>query len=120
MFRNQIPEFPDFGRQGIPDSKKWLTNALPDLYPVANSEPQGWGLTFMLSASATGRSPGAAYWSGLPNCYWWCDREKGVAGLVVSQILPCGDLKVVELWAKIKMAVYREVDLSRSESSLKV
>jgi len=41
MFRNQIPEFLDFGRQGIPDSKKWPTNALPDLYPVANSEPQG-------------------------------------------------------------------------------
>lgn len=120
MFRNQIPELPDFGRQGIPDSKKWLTNALTELYPVAKGEPQGWGLTFMLSGSATGRSTGAAYWSGLPNCYWWCDREKGVAGLVTSQILPCGDLKVLELWAKVEMAVYGGLDSVSSEFASKV
>lgn len=24
----------------------------------------------------------------LPNLYWWADREKGVGGIVASQILP--------------------------------
>jgi hypothetical protein len=44
MFQNQIPEFPNFGRQGIPPAKADLTNPIPDLYP---GKEQGWGLTFV-------------------------------------------------------------------------
>jgi hypothetical protein len=107
MFRNQIPEFPDFGRQGIPDSKKWLTNPIPDIAPVEKGDPQGWGLTFMLTGGTAGRSSGSASWAGLANCFWLCDREKGIAGFITSQILPYGDLKVLELWAGIETAVYK-------------
>ncbi|KAI4864320.1 beta-lactamase family protein [Hypoxylon rubiginosum] len=111
MFANQIPRFPDFGRQGIPAAKPDLTNPLPDLYPVAGAPPQGWGLTFMLSGAnpATGRSDGTAYWAGLANTYWWCDRERGVAGLVCAQILPFLDAGVVDLWWKLEAAVFRHV-----------
>lgn len=57
MFKNQIPDFPNFGRQGIPAAKPDLTNPAPDIYPVAGNAPQGWGLTFMLSNGGhTGRS----------------------------------------------------------------
>lgn len=41
MFENQIPDFPNFGKQGIPDAKPDLTNVIPDLYPGTQ---QGWGL----------------------------------------------------------------------------
>jgi len=41
MFENQIPNFPNFGKQGIPAAKSDLTNAIPDLYPGSQ---QGWGL----------------------------------------------------------------------------
>lgn len=34
MFRNQVPDFPNFGRQGIPAAKPDLTNAIPEIYPV--------------------------------------------------------------------------------------
>lgn len=108
MFTNQIPNFPNFGRQGIPPSKPELTNPLPDLYPVADDAPQGWGLTFMLpNSDATGRSKGTAFWAGLANLWWWCDREKGVAGMVCSQILPFGDAKVLGLWAAVEQEVYK-------------
>lgn len=108
MFTNQIPNFPNFGRQGIPPSKPELTNPLPDLYPVADNAPQGWGLTFMLpNSDATGRSKGTAFWAGLANLWWWCDREKGVAGMVCSQILPFGDAKVMGLWAAVEQEVYK-------------
>ena len=33
MFKNQIPEFPDFARQGIPAAKSEQTNAMPEMYP---------------------------------------------------------------------------------------
>jgi hypothetical protein len=34
MFKNQIPNLPNFARNGIPDSKPWLTNPIPDLSNV--------------------------------------------------------------------------------------
>lgn len=108
MFRNQIPDFPNFGRQGIPDAKPDLTNPLPDLYPVPGSPPQGWGLTFMLSnGGATGRSTSTGFWAGLANCWWWCDREHGVAGMVCTQILPFADAQVLGLWAQVEAEVYK-------------
>ncbi|OAL05423.1 beta-lactamase/transpeptidase-like protein [Phaeosphaeriaceae sp. SRC1lsM3a] len=108
MFTNQLEQFPDFGRQGIPDAKPDLTNPLPDLYPVENNAPQGWGLTFMIAnGGPTGRSKTTGFWAGLPNCWWWCDREKGVGGIVCSQILPFGDMKVLGLWFNIETQIYQ-------------
>ncbi len=33
MWKNQIPDQPDFARQGVPDAKSEQTNAIPELYP---------------------------------------------------------------------------------------
>jgi len=90
MFTNQIPEFPNFARNPIPAIKPDLTNPIPELYPQPPEQPQGWGLTFMLTIhpGATGRGSSTGWWAGLPNLYWWCDRENGVAGIICSQILP--------------------------------
>ncbi|CAN9121607.1 unnamed protein product [Alternaria sp. RS040] len=108
MFQNQITQFPNFARQNIPAAKPDLTNAIPEIYPVPGNGPQGWGLTFMLSgAGATGRSASTAFWAGLPNLWWWCDREKGVAGIVATQLLPFADGQVLNLWGKIESAVYQ-------------
>lgn len=68
MFKNQIPDFPNFGRQGIPAAKPDLTNPAPDIYPVAGNAPQGWGLTFMLSNGGhTGRSRRTGHCRSIPN-----------------------------------------------------
>ncbi|KAF2825980.1 beta-lactamase/transpeptidase-like protein [Ophiobolus disseminans] len=110
MFTNQIEKFPDFGRQGIPDAKPDLTNPLPEIYPVEGQPPQGWGLTFMLSnGGPTGRSKTTGFWAGLPNCWWWCDRESGVGGIVCSQILPFGDARVLGLWFNIETQIYQAI-----------
>ncbi|KAH5679264.1 hypothetical protein HBI21_080580 [Parastagonospora nodorum] len=110
MFSNQIEKFPDFGRQGIPDAKPDLTNPLAEIYPNGGA-PQGWGLTFMLSnGGPTGRSKTTGFWAGLPNCWWWADREKGVGGIVCSQILPFGDPKVLGLWFDIETQIYQALN----------
>lgn len=106
MFRNQIHELPNFGRQGIPAAKPDLTNSIPDIYPVSRDKKQGWGLTFMLTGGTTGRSAGTAHWAGLPNLWWWCDREKGVAGIICSQVLPFVDKQVLQLWAQVESRIY--------------
>ncbi|KAI8932072.1 hypothetical protein NX059_010960 [Plenodomus lindquistii] len=110
MFTNQVESFPNFGRQGIPDAKPDLTNPLAEIYPVEGNPPQGWGLTFMLSnGGPTGRSKSTGFWAGLPNCWWWCDREKGVGGIVCSQILPFADAKVLGLWFDIETQIYQAI-----------
>lgn len=110
MFRNQVTSFPDYGRQFIPAAKSDQTNPIPEIYPVPGDPPQGWGLTFMLSnGGATGRSTGTAHWAGLANCWWWCDRETGVAGIVCTQILPFVDAKVVGLWAAVEAEIYKSI-----------
>ena len=106
MFENQIPNFPDFGRQGIPPAKADLTNPIPDLYP---GKQQGWGLTFMLSDGPTGRSNKTAHWAGLPNLFWWCDRERGLAGIICSQVLPFADAQVLGLWVNLESEAYKEL-----------
>ena len=111
MFSNQIPHMPNYSRQPIPASKPDLTNPIPELYPVPGNPPQGWGLTFMFSnGGATGRSTATAHWAGLANLWWWADREKGVAGMVCSQILPFVDLNVLQLWGGVEAEVYKALD----------
>jgi hypothetical protein len=90
MFSNQIPSMPDFGREPIQAATPELTNEIPQLYPQPPEQPQGWGLTFMLTIheGATGRGRNTGWWAGLPNLFWWADREKGVGGMIASQIVP--------------------------------
>jgi CubicO group peptidase (beta-lactamase class C family) len=92
MFSNQISKFPDFGRKGIKSAKPTYTNDIPDMYPQPKEQPQGWGLTFMLTIheGATGRGRNTAWWAGLPNLFWWADRENGIGGIFATQILPFG------------------------------
>ncbi|KAK4508742.1 hypothetical protein PRZ48_002481 [Zasmidium cellare] len=109
MFENQIPNFPNFARQGIPAAKPEQTNPAPELYPQEGNPPQGWGLSFMITQEPgpTGRGRNTAWWAGIANLFWWCDREKGVAGMIASQVMPFGDLGVMGQWGACEAAVYQ-------------
>ncbi|OGE51217.1 hypothetical protein PENARI_c014G10445 [Penicillium arizonense] len=107
MFRNQLENLPPLAEKVIPNAKADLTNSSTGLHPTVAGDRQGWGLTFMLSGGSTGRSIRTAQWSGLPNLFWWCDRENGVAGMICTQILPFGDAKVFQLYQDVEAGVYR-------------
>ncbi|KFG84866.1 hypothetical protein MANI_022371 [Metarhizium anisopliae] len=107
MFTNQIPQFPQFGRQGLPASKPELVNPVPDIYPTPGNPPQGWGLTFMLNGGPTGRSDTTGWWAGIANVFFWADRENGIGGMVCSQILPFGDPRVLGLWVELESLAYQ-------------
>lgn len=110
LFTNQLPEQPDLARQPLPTCKSDLVYPAPGLYPLCPpTKPQGWGLGALLSPSVTGRSDSTAHWAGLSNVFWWCDWERGVAGLVGSQVLPFADPKAVELWVKVETKVYEGI-----------
>jgi methyl acetate hydrolase len=74
-------------------------------------EPKSWGLTFQINESAcdTGRPAGTLMWAGLANSFFWIDRSNGIGGAYLSQILPFGDEKSLQLFLDIEKTVYREL-----------
>jgi methyl acetate hydrolase len=95
--------------------------ALPDVVPTAMPElsnevpslpfAQGFGLGFHLFLEDLPgmRRAGSADWGGLFNCNYWIDRAAGVAGILLTQVLPFYDAPIVETAGGFEQRVYAEV-----------
>ncbi|KAF2031300.1 beta-lactamase/transpeptidase-like protein [Setomelanomma holmii] len=108
MWENQIPNQPDFARNGPPPANSLLVNQVPEFYPQEGNPPQGWGFGgfITIEPSASGRGANTLWWMGLPNSFWWVDREKGIAGFLGAQVLPNGDPKVIPAWFMCEKTIY--------------
>jgi methyl acetate hydrolase len=67
-----------------------------------------WSLGFMISTAQApgGRSPGSLAWAGLGNTYFWIDVAKGVAGVILMQLIPFADPQALTLFETFEKAVY--------------
>ncbi len=83
-----------------------LSNDVPAL-PVR----QGFGLGFhLVQEDVPGmRSAGTGDWSGIFNTYYWIDRAAGVGAVIMTQVLPFYDTKVVEALLAFELGVYAQV-----------
>ncbi|KAH7563334.1 hypothetical protein BM1_00381 [Bipolaris maydis] len=108
LFENQIPDQPDFARAQVAPANPLLLNPSKEIYPQPGNPPQGWGFGGFLTIAPgqTGRGANTLWWMGLCNCFWWVDREKGVAGMLAAQVLPNGDGKVIPAWVMAEKGVY--------------
>ena len=92
-----------------------LRTALPeasnDFDPWPDQDKK-WGLSFMINTQRTpeGRSPGSLAWAGLANTYYWLDPSRNVGGVILTQILPFIDPKVMQLYAAFERGVYQSLD----------
>jgi methyl acetate hydrolase len=70
-----------------------------------------WGLTFQINEAPapTGRPAGGLMWAGLANSYYWIDRQTGIAGAYMTQILPFADSKSLPLYYDFETAVYQSM-----------
>lgn len=95
-------KLPELMKSALPE----LSNDVPSM-PVA----QSWGLGFHLTlANLPGmRSAGTADWAGVFNSYYWIDRTKGVGGVLMTQLLPFFDRRVVETLMAFETAVYQQL-----------
>jgi methyl acetate hydrolase len=68
-----------------------------------------WGLSFLINPQEgpAGRSGGSLSWAGLANTYFWVDPSKQVAGVILTQILPFVDSRVLSLYGKFESGVYK-------------
>jgi methyl acetate hydrolase len=92
-------ELPGLMRSAVPE----LTNDVPAL-PIA----QGFGLGFhlVLEDLPGMRRAGTGDWAGLLNCYYWIDRAAGVAGALLTQVLPFFDARIIERAAGFEATLY--------------
>ncbi|OGM50901.1 transesterase (LovD) [Aspergillus bombycis] len=94
----------------------------PDEYPlpvinaiwnaVPHDVPVSFGLGGLVNTAAVPEQRGvhSLTWSGIPNCYWWIDINNGVAGIYLSQLVPMGDQKSVELLTAFEKFVYSSLN----------
>src|SRR5215470_15723281 len=70
-----------------------------------------WGLGFMISTRSVpgGRSAGSLAWAGLGNTYFWIDLDRGIAGVILMQLLPFADPKALALFDQFEKAIYASV-----------
>ncbi|KAI9709381.1 MAG: hypothetical protein M1812_007717 [Candelaria pacifica] len=104
MFTNTVPSYhTKYAHLGVPVSRPDL--ASPALrYEVPITSHQGWGLNFLLVGDNLQRATAP----GLSNCFWGMDREKGIGGIVLSQILPFGDPVIYPLWEQLQKVMYED------------
>jgi methyl acetate hydrolase len=101
MFTNQIGDL----TVGL------LKTAIPQSSNDAEFFPgllKRWGLGFMINVdeAPTGRTSGSLAWAGLGNTYYWIDPTKRLAGIILTQILPFADEKVLGLFSEFERAIY--------------
>jgi CubicO group peptidase (beta-lactamase class C family) len=71
-----------------------------------------WGLGFLIAADDTpgGPAAGSLSWGGLFNTYFWIDRTRGIAGVMLMQFLPFADEKALAVYNSFQRAIYRLAD----------
>jgi len=105
MSRNQI------GDVGVPAVK----TAQPELsmdFTFINDGRDKWGLGFLITTTqvAGKRSAGSLSWGGIHNTYFWIDPSRGVAGVVMMQLLPFADTKALAIYDTFERGVYQLAD----------
>ena len=53
------------------------------------------------------RSAGSLSWGGINNTYFWIDRSRGIAGVILMQFLPFADRKALALYDAFERGVYQ-------------
>ena len=103
--------------------KKMGENAIGEIAvpPVASANPalaisyefwpgqtKRWGLAYMLNTEdvAGGRAAGSWTWSGVHNTFFWIDPTRRRTAVLMMQLLPANDPKVISTLEKFEREVY--------------
>ena len=101
----------DLNVRRLPAAIPQVTNDI-DLYPEQDKK---WGLGFMINTARTaeGRSAGSLAWAGLANTYYWLDPARNVGGVILTQLFPFADKKVLDLFSGFERAIYDALDRAK-------
>ncbi len=91
-----------------------LVSVIPPMSNDAEFFPgmvKGWGYGFVINSQPghAGRATNSLAWAGLANCYYWIDVARGVAGVLMAQVLPFADPAVLRLLDAFEAGIYRSL-----------
>jgi CubicO group peptidase (beta-lactamase class C family) len=97
-----------------------LKTAQPNVsmdFSFINDGKDKWGLGFLLTTAhvAGKRSAGSLSWGGLNNTYFWIDPARGIAGVVMMQVLPFADTKALAIYDTFERGVYELAAAARPQ-----
>lgn len=67
-----------------------------------------WGLGYMINMQPgpNGRNPGSLTWAGLFNTHYWIDPTRHLAAVIMTQVLPFGDVPTMRLYGQYERSLY--------------
>jgi CubicO group peptidase (beta-lactamase class C family) len=96
--------------RGVPIPAEGIVSAAPELTNDVPPWPfeESWGLGFHLTMEDVpdARRAGTGDWAGLFNLYYFVDRATGVGAMLLTQLLPFFDERVVETFTQIEGTIY--------------
>lgn len=101
MMQNHIG---DLGAGKLVPALPQFSNTV-DFFPGTVSK---WGLGFLINTADVpgARRANSQTWAGIANTYYWIDPTSGVAGVVLTQVLPFADAEVLRLLAAFEQGIY--------------
>ena len=102
MFKNQI------GNIGISSLKSYNYSLVND-YDIYPNIEKTWGYGLLLNNQklVTGRSANSGSWVGLLNTYFWVDHRKDLAGVFLTQVLPCYTPSLLKAFLAFEELTYK-------------
>jgi CubicO group peptidase (beta-lactamase class C family) len=99
------------GALGVSALKTALPERSGDFAFVADGRDK-FGLGFLITAEQVSgkRSAGSLSWGGISNTYFWIDRARGIAGVILMQFLPFADPQALAVYDGFERGVYRLAD----------
>jgi len=101
-----------------PDVDKSALGEIPTAVPLLSSEgtffptlpieKKGWSYGLLMNHEdlPAGRKKGSGAWAGLGNLYYWVDPVSGLAGMIVTSILPFMDPGLLYLFDQVERVAY--------------
>jgi len=101
MFTNHTGDLPIPGMRSYDPRSSASYEFFPELR-------KGWGLGFLLNLEHVPdrRRAGSGTWAGLFNTHFWIDRSAGIAGLLMTQLLPFCDPAFMRAYDAFEAAAY--------------
>jgi len=106
MTQNQIGEL-------VVETQRGPNPLLTQAFPLgAGRDKFGLGFQIAVADGEEGhlRSPGSYSWSGLSNTHFWVDPEKGIAAVILMQVLPFYDQTCIAVYQGFEELVYKHLN----------
>lgn len=97
-----------------PETTQLFVGAFP------NHVPLDWGIGGILTTVADEgwRGKNTLIWSGLPNLFWFIDRQADLCGLYGGQVRPPGDAKVGKMITLFEKTMYERLAAHESRAKM--